>query len=705
MTSAPDSRPLICPSTRRVPVVETLHGVEVADPYRWLEDADDPEVVAWASRQQQFTEATLEPLPERAWFAAALMAQISRPRAGVPVWRAGHYLLSRHDGVQAQPVWFYSDTLEGLLTGGDVLLDPNTWDRAGSISVSGLAVSPDGRRLAYARNDAGSDWQHIAIREIGGAEDRGEPITAKFTVPTWLPDSRSLLYSTFDQASDPRGTSTTGLGTARLMVRREDGTDEEFLSFPHEPQTMAHGWVSAAGTYLIVIISTGTARANRLWVYPLTTVEDRTTWGKPIKVVDVAQASYEPLRLDEERLVLRTDAEAPLGRVVAVDLGWAARGDIEFAEVVPETRATLTGAVAAGDGLLLEYLDDASSAVVYVGREGEGGVDVELPAGALVGLEGRPGRDEAFVALSTLTTPSTSYRLLLPTVADDPVVVERLALVPEDREPPEPAFTLQRHRARSADGTAVPYFLAVPLDDHVGPRPTLLYGYGGFMIPVLADYRPGWAAWLEAGGALAVANLRGGGEFGTSWYEQGRLAAKQNVFDDAIAVAEDLIVQGVTTPDHLAVHGRSNGGLLAGAVLTQRPDLFAAVLPSVGVLDLLRFHLFTIGAAWMSDYGDPDTAEGFRSAYAYSPLHRITPGEHYPATLISTADHDDRVVPLHSYKFAAALQAAQGGEAPVLLRVDQAAGHGAGKPSAQVAAEWTDLLAFAAAHTGLHPHG
>ncbi len=618
------------------------------------------------------------------------------------MWRSGHYVVSRNDGTHPQDVWSVADTLPGLLSGGATLLDPNAWSEDGTASLSAFSISRDGRSLAYARSDAGSDWQHIRVRDLTTGEETADAVTAKFTSPTWLPDDRSFLYTTFDEAADARGTATAGLGAARLMVHRPEGPDELLLSFPDDPQTRGFGQVSHDGDHLLVSIVRGTEHANRLWVYPLTTRDGLTTWGEPIKVVDTPDAEYSPVRLDGHGLTLHTDLEAPLGRVVRVDLDWAARGDVEFAEVVPETRATLGDVVAAGDGMLLGYLDDAQGAVVYVDADGAGGVDVDLPAGALVGLDGRQGRAEAFAAVSTLTTPSASFRLELPAHAGDPVAVEPLPLLPQRTEN-APAFTLRRHRATSADGTEVPYFLAVPQDGREGPRPTLLYGYGGFKIPVEPDYRPGWGAWLAAGGALAIANLRGGGEYGTAWYDGGRLANKQNVFDDVIAVAEDLIATGVTSASHLAVHGRSNGGLLAGAALTQRPDLFAAALPTVGVLDLLRFHKFTIGAAWISDYGDPDTPEGFADAHAYSPLHRVAPGTRYPATLISTADHDDRVVPLHSYKFAATLQAAQDADAPILLRVDSSAGHGAGKPLAKIAAEWTDLLAFAAHHTGLTP--
>lgn len=690
------------PLTRRDDLIETLHGVEVPDPYRWLEDADDPQVQAWAVEQQALTEASLADSPSRDWFRRRLDAEVARPRAGMPVWRQGHYLVSRNDGAHPQDTWYIADSLAGLRTGGSVLVDPNTWSDEGTSSLSALAISRDGSKLAYARSDGGSDWQHIKVRDlITGAEDE-EPVVAKFSSPTWLPDGTSFLYTTFEEASDARGTATAGLGAARLMVHRVGGPDELLLSFPDEPRAMAHGQVSHAGDHLIVSIGRGTERTNRVWVYPLTTTAGRTEFDDPITVVDAPDAQYDPIRLDGDTLLLHTDLHAPLGRVVAVDLAWAARGDVEFAEVVPETRATLTDVVAAGEGLLLGYLDDAQGVVVHVGRDGSGGTQVALPPGALVGLDGRPGRAEAFAAISTLTTPQTSFRLALPLDPADRVEVTELALLPRREEEPV-GYTLTRARAISADGTPVPYFLAVPDDGRSEPRPTLLYGYGGFKIPVGADYRAGWGAWLAAGGALAIANLRGGGEYGTAWYDEGRSAAKQHVFDDVIAVGEHLIATGVSLTDGLAVHGRSNGGLLAGAALTQRPDLFAAALPTVGVLDLVRFHLFTIGAAWISDYGDPDTPEGFAAALAYSPLHRVRPGTVYPPTLISTADHDDRVVPLHSYKFAAALQHAQAGAGPILLRVDASAGHGAGKPLDKIAAEWADLLAFAADHTGLQP--
>lgn len=688
------------PKTRRDATVEMIHGREIADPYRWLEDADAPEVADWVAEQRSFAESVLGGLPGRAWFADLMARIVARPRAGIPVVRGGRFFLSRNDGTLAQDVWYTAGSLEELERGGSVVLDPNTWSDDGTASLSTFSVARDGSAMAYAVSEGGSDWQKIRVKDLATLEDTSDEVVAKFSSPAWLPDHRSFLYTTFDQAADARGTATAGLGVARLMVHRLDGEDELLLSFPDEPHTMASGEVSHDDAWLVVTIGRGTEHVNRLWAYPLTTVAGRTEIGEPVKVIDVADAEYGFVRVDGPQLYLTTDKDAPMGRVVRVDLDWAARGDVAFAEVVPERRATLIGAEAAGDGLLLAHLDDAQPVVTWCSLEGTDEVELALPAGALVGLDGSPLRQSAFVGISTLDQPTAAFRVDLPESRDLDPRVERLGLAGESTSL-APAYRVLRERAPSADGTEVPYFLVMPDDGAEGPRPTLLYGYGGFKIPVLADYRPGWSAWLAAGGALAIANLRGGGEYGTPWYEAGRLGSKQNVFDDAIGVAEHLIATGVTDASRLAVHGRSNGGLLVGALLTQRPDLFAAALPTVGVLDLLRFHRFTIGAAWMSDYGDPDSPEGFEAAWAYSPLHQVRPGVSYPATLVSTADHDDRVVPLHSFKFGAALQAAQGGDAPVVLRIETSAGHGAGKSLQMVASEWADLLAFAAHHTGL----
>ncbi|MBB1509831.1 prolyl oligopeptidase family protein [Tessaracoccus sp. MC1756] len=696
------------PHTRRDDTVDNLHGTAVPDPYRWLEDADNPEVQEWVAAQRDFTEAQLQHLPARGWFTELMGRIVARPRAGVPLKRGGRWLVSRNDGTSAQDLWYTAPTLEELVDGGEVVLDPNTWSDDGTSSLSTFTVARDGSLMAYARSDGGSDWQHIRTRDLRTGEDLDGEVTAKFSSPAWLPDNSSFLYTTFDEADDARGTATAGLGVARLMIHRPGGDDELLLTFPDEPHTMASGEVSHDDNWLVVSIFRGTENVNRLWVYPITTADGRSTLGEPVKLLDTADAEYTFIRTDGGHLYLHTDLDAPLGRVIRLNVAGG-----ELTEVVPESDATLAAVEAAGEGLLLAYLDDAQHRVEYRNLDGSDPRPVDLPAGALVALDSSPLRDEAFVGLSTIATPTASFHVPLPVAEAAPATEEpdrlkgphtlpaRPIALSATSERFAPSFTMERHRAPSADGTPVPYFLITPDDDRSGPRPTLLYGYGGFKIPVLADYRPGWSAWLAAGGALAIANLRGGGEFGTRWYDDGRLANKQRVFDDFIGVAEHLISTGVTSSKQLAIYGRSNGGLLVGAALTQRPDLFAAAMPTVGVLDVLRFHKFTIGSAWISDFGDPDTPEGFDAAFAYSPLHRIEEGTQYPPTMILTADHDDRVVPLHSFKFAAALQAVSPAEA--WLRVESSAGHGAGKSLQMVASEWADLLAFAAHHTGLVP--
>lgn len=695
------------PQTRRDDVVETLHGTPVPDPYRWLEDAESPEVAAWVKAQGDYAEQALAEVPEREWFRGVLRDIVARPRSGVPVELHGRWLVDRNDGTQAQDVWYMASTLEDLLAGGDVVVNPNEWSTDGTSSLNRLTVSRDGRLMAIARSDAGSDWQHVRVRDLDTGELLPDEVTAKFSGATWLPDHASFLYTTFAEHGATDGAATQGVRHPRLMIHRLGSDDDELLlTFPDEPHTYSYGWVSHDGRWLVVHIYRGTENVNRLWVYPLAVRDGRTHIGEPITVDDQAAAEFSAVRVWDDpeagpRLFLHTDLDAPLGRVVTVDLTRATQGDVEFVEVVAESDATLESVTTLGDRLLLGYLADADSQVAVCNLDGTGRQILDLPSGALLFMSGTPTSAIATVGFSTISSRTVGYAIRWDDAATAPRV-EPLALLP-DADPVAPPHRIERIHATSADGTRVPAFLIRPEGQPSGPRPTLLYGYGGFKIPVQADFRPGWAAWLRAGGTLVIANLRGGGEYGTAWYDDGRLANKQHVFDDAIAVAEHLVSEGLTTPSQLAVHGRSNGGLLVGALMTQRPDLFGAALPTVGVLDLLRFHLFTGGAAWISDYGDPDTPEGFADAIAYSPLHNVVDATAYPPTLVCTADHDDRVVPLHSFKFAAALQHAQAGDAPILLRVERAAGHGAGKSLQMVADEWADILSFAAHHTGLGP--
>ena len=694
------------PDTRRDDVVETLHGHEVADPYRWLEEPDSPETRAWVEEQNRCSRAHLDSLPSREWFARVMHAALRRPRAGTPDKLAGRYVVARNDGSQQQDVWFVADSLEELEAGGRVLLDPNAFSEDGTSSLADYAHSKDGRHLAYLVSDGGSDWTTIRVLDLETGRDLGEELRkVKFSTATWLPDHESFLYLHYPVEGSAVGTDAEALPASRLMRHRlgePQEADELVLELPEDPRLFTTPELSHDGRWLAVSIHEGTSEQNRLWVYPVSTPPDgASVVGEPRRLVDEAYAGFEPVRVDGSWLYLVTDHDAPLRRLVRVDLERVdgALSSEDLVDVVPECGHLLQHTAAVGDELLAVHLVDVQPRLTRYSLDGTVLGTVDLPGGSVVALHGEVGDDEVFVGMSSVTSPEASYRLELPGGEVTPV---DLAVGDTTWQPPEVAT--ERHRAVSADGTEVPYFLVRRADlEPGGPRPTLLYGYGGFDVPVLASYRPSFLGWLAAGGVLAIANLRGGSEFGTAWHDGGRLKAKQNAFDDFAAVAEHLVDSGVTSHQQLAVHGGSNGGLLVGATITQRPSLAAVALPAVGVMDMLRFHLFTVGAAWVPDYGSPEDPEMFDVLRAYSPLHNVVEGTAYPATLVLTGDHDDRVVPAHSFKFTAALQHARSGPAPVLARIETATGHGTGKPVSVIADETADLLAFAAEHTGLVP--
>ena len=678
----------VYPESRRDDVVETLHGHQIADPYRWLEDPDSSDTQDWVDRQNAFTQAELADYPERGWFQATMAAILARPRAGVPVKKSGWYFVGRNDGTQAQDVIFVAGSLDELLSAGRVLIDPNTLSEDGTDSLGSFTVSPDGKYFAYGVNESGSDWTTFRLLDIASGTPVDDQVSeAKFCEATWLPDSSAYLYLHYPASGRSEGTETTSLSGGRLMLHQvgtPQSEDELVLSFPANDRIFISPEVSDDDRYLVVHITEGTDPATRLWVYPITS----EGLGEPVKVVDEFADEIAFVRMSGDQMVLRTDRDASRGRVVLSTL------DGSFTDLIPEGESTLQAVRGTAGGLATLTLVDAQPVLTLYALDGSGERVVDVPGGGVVGLNAGPEYDELFIGLSTTTDPTLSY--VVSTGSGDVRVLPELVRGSGGFTPPQ--VTVTRRTG------PVPYFLITRSDlDFSEPRPTLMWGYGGFRIPIQADYRPGWPAWLAAGGVLVITNLRGGGEYGTEWHDAGRLKNKQNVFDDFISVAEDLRDTGVTTPAQLAVHGRSNGGLLVGAVMTQRPDLFAVALPGVGVLDMLRFHKFTVGAAWASDYGSPDDPEQFEDLLAYSPLHRVSDGTSYPATLVVTGDHDDRVVPLHSHKFIAALQHAQSGPRPVLTRVEVNTGHGFGKPAAMVAAEWADLLAFAAHHVGLVP--
>ena len=694
------------PRARRDDTVDTWHGHEVADPYRWLEDPDSDETRSWVAEQNRLSRAHLDALASRPWFHATLDGVVRRPRAGTPEKVGGRYVVSRNDGSQQQDSWFVAETLDELRQGGRLLLDPNTLSEDGTSSLQSYHASKDGRWLAYLVSDGGSDWSTIRLLDLAGGHEVDDVVTkAKFTEATWLPDHSSYLYQYFPTTGSGGGTEAAALPGGQLRRHRvgepQDG-DEVLLAFPENPQLGLDAEVSHDGRWLVVSIHEGTSEKNRLWVYPLETTDGATTIGEPLKVVDDDRAGFGFVRFDGDGLVLRTDLDAPLGRVVRLDQStFPDTGGAELVDVVPEAEWALRTVHAVGEELLAVHLVDVQPRVTRYALDGTSRGSVDVAGGALVAVHGDVDDDEVFIGLSSVMRPQTAYRLDLST-GDVAEVTGMEPAGETEWEPPEVAG--ERRRATSPDGTEVPYFLLHRRDvDLDAPRPTLLYGYGGFDHPLHADFRPAFAGWLAAGGVLAIANLRGGGEFGTAWHDAGRLTRKQNVFDDYLAVADHLVSDGVTTHAQLALHGRSNGGLLVGAALTQRPDVAAVALPMVGVMDMLRFHLFTIGAAWISDYGSPEDPDLYPTLAAYSPLHNIREGTSYPATLVLTGDHDDRVVPAHSFKFTAALQRAQAADRPVLARIETSTGHSVGKPTSVVVDECADLLAFAAEHTGLAP--
>ncbi len=682
------------PKTRRGEVVETLHGHEIADPYRWLEDPDSEETRAWVAAQNALTEAFLADVGSRSSFSELMRTIVLRPVVTPPMYRSGWYLLSRNDGSAPQNTWYVARSLDELAEGGRVLFDPSTWSEDGTSSLAGLSVAGDGSLAAYAVSAGGSDWQHVRIIDPSTSEPLDEPeVVSKFSSLRWLPDHRTFLYTHYRDAR-AEGTSTEALPHPVIKAHTVGTgveTDPVVLEFPDDPRRSLWPDTSSDGRWIAMAMNHGTDEKFAMWL----SRTDGAKVGEPLRVIEEFSHYQEFVDVVDDVLYLVTDEDAPRGRLVALDLAAVEAGEpAAWRTVVPETEHALSGAVLAGDVLVVHHLADASPVLTRYSLDGEDLGRLDVTGGSVLAMSGEAGRDELLVAMDSVTSPMQAF-VVTPSTGD----VRALSLVEETWRAPDLEIT--RHRATSADGTPVPYWLLRPAGLPDEPVPTLMYGYGGFNVAIGASFSSIDTGWLTAGGAVAIANLRGGGEFGTEWYEQGTRAAKQNVFDDFAALGEHLIATGVTTSPQLAAYGASNGGLLIGALITQHPGLVAAAVPMVGVLDLLRFHRFTIGSAWISDYGDPDVAEDFEVALAYSPLHHIREGETYPATLVVTGDHDDRVVPAHSHKFTATLQRAQGGEAPILTRVETSTGHGAGKPRAVAAQEAADVLAFLAHHTGL----
>jgi prolyl oligopeptidase len=679
--------PIAYPDTRRGEVVDTWHGIEVPDPYRWLEGdvREHADVSDWVDAQNEVTFAHLGAIPERDAIRQRLEELWNYPKTGTPIKVGGVYYFTRNDGLQNHSVWYAADALDAEPR---VLLDPNTWSDDGTVAISGSSFSRDGRYLAYGVSEGGSDWKTWKVRDLSTGKDLPESIEwSKFSGAAWMPDGSGFYYARYEQPAEGEAMQAANENQSLWFHRTNTPQSEDVLV--HRDPTQPHwGWspsVSDDGRWLVVHVWRG-GDENQVMV------QDLARTGSSLQpLIDDFEDEWSYVGNRGGMLLFKTSNEAPLGRLVSINMDTtdANRG---WKTVIPESKDTLRGVSHVGDALAASWMRDASSRISVHDMSGRHVRDITLPGlGAASGLSGWPDDPETFYSYTSYISPPAIFRHDLGTDASE---LWRATEVDFD-----PAlYTVKQVFYQSKDGTIVPMSIAHRKDlERTGDLPTLLYGYGGFSIPLMPSFSASRLAWMEMGGVLAVANLRGGGEYGRAWHQAGTKLDKQNVFDDFIAAAEWLVRNGYTNPDKLAIQGGSNGGLLVGAVMSQRPDLVAAALPAVGVMDMLRYPQFTIGRAWIPDFGDPNIAEEFSALHAYSPYHNLTPGTTYPATLITTADTDDRVVPGHSFKFAAALQHAQSKAAdapPVLIRVDRKAGHGAGKPTSMRIDEIADKWAF-----------
>lgn len=671
--------PLKYPETQKVNQIDIYHGVEVADPYRWLEDPDSAETKAWVEAQNQVTFSYLSQIPQREEIKHRLTQVWDYEKYGIPFKRGDRYFYYKNDGLQNQSVLYVLNSLDDEPR---VLIDPNLLSADGTVSLSGVAISKDGNLMAYALSYSGSDWKEWHVRNIATGEDLPDHIKwSKFSGASWTHDYQGFFYSRYDEPNAQ--TKHEDVNYYHKLFYHKIGTDQsQDILVYHRPEQKEWGFsgvVSEDGQYLIISVWLGTDPKNLLFYKDLTVPN-----AEVVELISEFKAQYSFIDNNGSVFWLETDLDAPRGRVIAIDI---TNGN--QTEIIPEQAETLQGVSVVNHQFVAAYLKDAHSQIKIFNLDGSWVRDVVLPGlGSAGGFDGDRTDTETFYSFTSFTTPTTIYRYNMLTGESSVFRQPQVDFNPADYESKQVFY-------HSKDGTRIPMFIThkkrIELN---GNNPTYLYGYGGFNISLTPSFSVSQLVWMEYGGILAIPNLRGGGEYGEEWHQAGTKLNKQNVFDDFIAAAEWLIANQYTCREKLAIGGGSNGGLLVAACLTQRPDLFAAVLPAVGVLDMLRFHKFTIGWAWCSDYGSPENPEEFKALYAYSPLHNLKPGTHYPATLITTADHDDRVVPAHSFKFAAALQAAQAGEAPVLIRIETKAGHGADKPTTKIIEEVADKWAF-----------
>jgi prolyl oligopeptidase len=682
---------IVYPKTPRGDQVDVYHGVKVADPYRWLETdvRTSPQVADWVAAENKITDAYLAAIPQRDRIRRRLTDLWNFAQYSSPMKEGGRYYYLKNDGLQNQAVLYVMDSLDGQPR---PLLDPNQWSKDGTIALTGLGFSDDGKYMAYARAEAGSDWSNWHIMDIAAGQVLPDELKwTKFSTASWTKDGKGFFYTRFDQPK--AGAEYQALNFNNKLFYHRVGTPQsaDVLVYcqPEHPDWLYTGTATEDGRYLVISILKGTDERNRVVVRDLA-----EPYAMPIDLIDNFDHEFTFVGNDGPVLFFQTDADAPRRRLVAIDLGKPKQPD--WKEIIPQTEATLTQVTLVGNQFIACYLKDVVSQAKVFSIAGQFVRDIALPGiGTAVGFNGKRTDTETFYGFSSFATPPSIYHYDMATGTSRLMRRAEVKFNPDDYEVKQVFYS-------SKDGTRVPMFISykkgIKLD---GSNPTLLYGYGGFNISLPPAFSIGRVAWMEMGGVYAQPNLRGGGEYGEAWHEAGKKLKKQNVFDDFIAAAEWLIHEKYTRPDKLAIFGGSNGGLLVGAVMTQRPELFGACLPAVGVMDMLRFHKFTEGREWVDDYGSSDDPEQFQALRAYSPYHNIKPNTHYPATLVTTADTDDRVVPGHSFKFIAELQRAQTGNAPVLIHISTRAGHGGGKPVSKRIEETADQWAFLVKSLGM----
>ncbi|MFV0477129.1 MAG: prolyl oligopeptidase family serine peptidase [Parahaliea sp.] len=678
------------PQTRKIEHTDNYHGTAVADPYRWLEEdvRESKGVADWVAVQNTLTFDYLSGLPAREAIKSRLTTLWDYERYSAPERHGDHYFYHYNNGLQNQAV-IYRSREPGK--DAELVLDPNKWSADGTVALGGLAVSPTGRYLAFGEQDGGSDWRTWRIKDVHNGKVLTDELKwIKFSGVSWAADESGFYYSRYPEpdAAEKFQSLNTNMSVWFHRLGTPQTQDRLVYARPDHPDWGFAAELSHDGRYLFIFTWIGTDDRYRLEYIDLTVAPD-----KVMVIEDTFRAGFSLAGVIGNVAYFRSTLDAPRGRLLSIDL---AESTPVWHEVIAEHSAVLEDISQVGEYFVLQYLEDAHALVRISDSKGESVRDMKLPGlGNVYGFAADPDSNSSYFGFSSLNRPGTIYRMDAASARSVSALSPELAFEPDD-------FVVKQQFYASKDGTRVPIFIAhkkgLKLD---GSNPTLLYGYGGFNISLTPGYSVTRLAWMDMGGVFAMANLRGGGEYGESWHKAGTGLQKQNVFDDFIAAGEYLIRQKYTSAKHLGIYGGSNGGLLVGAVLNQRPDLFAAAIPAVGVMDMLRFHHFTAGRFWVDDYGSSDNAEEFTALYAYSPYHNIQRDTHYPAVLVTTADTDDRVVPGHSFKYIARLQEYQAGDAPVMIRIQTRAGHGAGKPTSMQIDEYADMWAFMAQHLGL----